>query len=92
MLPGLTLTHPFIYTPQLNPNIPREQKAGIDPDVVIELDRPDELVTEWCLGRYHDAATVRPSVQFLLGGACPLVGRSAVFFLTLMYPSTVGRA
>ncbi|KAM3567743.1 hypothetical protein VYU27_010118, partial [Nannochloropsis oceanica] len=33
------------------------QKAGIEPDAVIELDRPDELVEEWCLGRYHDAAT-----------------------------------
>lgn len=35
------------------------QNADIDPDVVIELDRPDEMVTEWCLGRYHDATTVR---------------------------------
>jgi hypothetical protein len=27
------------------------------PDLAIELDRPDELVREWCLGRYLDAAT-----------------------------------
>ena len=58
------------------------QKAGIEPDVVIELDRPDEMVTEWCLGRYHDASTVRaclPSVRacvracassFLAGLSC----------------------
>lgn len=44
--------------PSLPHPITPEQKAGIDPDVVIELDRPDELVTEWCLGRFHDAATV----------------------------------
>lgn len=36
---------------------PPHQRAGIVPDVVLELDRPDEMVREWCLGRYHDAAT-----------------------------------
>lgn len=41
-------------------------KAGIDPDVVIELDRPDEMVREWCLGRFHDAATVRGMIMIIM--------------------------
>lgn len=33
------------------------QEMGIEPDAVILLDRPDEMVKEWCLGRSFDPTT-----------------------------------